>query len=406
MVWVRGRFRRTNSGLMADASSMTRFVRTSAAEQALAAQIRQAVEDAAGGNRLLSRDETRRLPRFAQEAAEAVRAEKPAYARVYVDEVVDRATARAIDAMRQVNPAGGRDGLFLSQAEVRQVAKADPELGTMVRAAYMAGRSGPGQDRAVLDFLQRPGARALLHRRSRFGTTLDPRPGQPDRASVPPSVLDGFDHAHQAEARDVGSAVLKTFPLGGKPVYAVHLSTDGDDGHVELYGAKGEPLVSGRMLADRFLGPDPHFGLSRYAGPLAFSVPVVEGYSEDPERLERGQILSSWRPDATLARGAIEHDGIGVTRFEPDGLRPEHAEVARFVVELMYPRSLKYRADGPGPIDLARNAEIRVGTHTDPRDGQRYVVGDYKDIDDDSHTFYFQRTPRGVLKPMIDQYNN
>lgn len=384
---------------------VTRWVRSGDAERGLSERIRRAVSEAADGNRMLSRAESVQLPGFIREAAEQLRSEKGPNARIFVDEVAKAATAAALAAVRSVNPPGGRDGAFLSQAEIKALSRRDPELGAMVQAGYLAAR-GEDPRKAALEFLVQDGARSLLRGDSRFGQRLDVRPGRAERTEVPAGVQAGFDHMYRAEAMDWGSASLKRFPLGGKPVFALHLGTDGDGGYVEVYDAKGKGVVSGRMVGERFAGPDAYFGLSRHAEGLTWELPTVEGYSEDPDRAAHGQILSTWRPDATVSEGRIEHDRIGVTQFHAPGLGAEQAEIARYVVELMFPRTFTHRRMGSEALDLAGQGTIRVGRHTDPRDGQSYLVGDYVDVDDDSHTFYFQRDPQGLLKPVRDQYNN
>lgn len=376
------------------------------AEGWIEAEVRSQIQRAAGSNQLLSLDETGGLPSFMRIAADELRADKPPHARVYVEEVAARSTARVVHALRALQTSE-RDAQFLSQAEVRALERSEPDMGSLARRAYEAIRgSDESLADAALSFLGRPDARGLLYGFSDFGTRIDARPGQPARECVAPAVLEGFDHAFQAEAQDWGSAVLKRIDVEGQSMLFVHVSTDGDDGHVEVYTDEGVPLVSGRMLVESFVGPDPYFGLSRWAGGLSYSVPSEEGFSEDPERRAAGQILSSWTPVVSLGEGRIEHDRIAVVRFEPAGLEAPYAEVARTVVELMYPRSLQYRADGPGPIPLERNAEIQMGRHVDPRNAEDYIVGAYRDIDDDSYVFYFQRSPSGVLTPRRAQYDN
>lgn len=383
----------------------TRRAEKNDAQRALAALIRSDAERAAGTNDLVSKREAKTLDPFVREAEAEVRAEKPRYGRVTVDEVVDRAMGKAMATWQRFNPPENRrDAKYLSQAEVRQVGAVDPALGALTQRAYGIARDGgiaPGaQLRAQAErFLSQRGAGALLARRSGFGTEISARPGSAARAEVPPSVLEGFDAYYPAEAADLGATTLKTFRLGGQSLYAVHQGTDGDDGYVELFDQAGAPVLSARLDAGDLARVDPFFGLGRHAGPHGRrNVPFEEGLSEDPERLAAGQITSQWRPEAILRGGSIPHDGLSPTGFEPAGdLTPLQRELARFTIEVMYPRSLSIRAEGPGPIDLGRNADIAFGTHIDPRDGREYLVADYRDIDADAATFYFDRSNEGVL---------
>lgn len=410
---------------------MPRRIETESAKEILFQLIRKQVESAAREDRVLVGSERDRLSPFLEGAARSVRDEKSACSVVWVDEVVDRAMEWASIAIESVNPSGGLDGRYLSREEVRMLAKEHPELGKLAWAAYELAQCAPTQ--RIVKFLEQPGVGHLLKRSSRFGTKLDIRLGQPERDQVPVAVQEAFDHAHRAEEADWGSATLTRFPLGGRPVFAVHLATDGDDGHVEVFSERGHPVISGRMHDNSFLGVDDYFGLSRYIGELGFMGPRFQlGLSEDDEREVAGQIPKTWQPEAWLSSGTIGHDGTAITRFEVEGLTaashpfgdyPQlrcppadsgsfsqghsgwHLEVARLVIELMFTRSLQFRADGQKELRLSDHASIAVGKHRDPKTGEQYLVGDYRDIDNDSTTFYFQRSASGVLVPKIIQAN-
>lgn len=391
---------------------MTKPIRTGDAREALEGIIRRETERAAGPNGLLAEKEARGLSPFTARAERAVRADMPKHGRVRPPEVVDRAMTEAMAVWDSFNPPSKpRDAAFLSKAEVEAIAAADPALGELTRAAYLAAGnpSSPEKLARLQAFLTaNPGIGELLSKGSSFGTRIDARPGQPDRAGLPAGVREAFDGFYRAEQADWAGATLKSVRFAGQDLYAVHLKTDGDLGLLELLGPKGEPVLSARLFDDSVARFDETFGLGRHAGSLGHLGPKnAEGYSEDAERLAAGQITSAWTPEWEVPTGQITHDAHGVTGFSTHTpLTPERRELVMTALELMYTRSLQHRANGSDPIQLGSNATLRLGTHTNPNDGKQYLVVDYVDIDDDSRTLYFQRSETGRLHLAIDQYNN
>jgi hypothetical protein len=391
---------------------MTKPIRTGDAREALQGIIRREIEQAAGPNGLLAEKEAKGLSPFVARAEKAVRADMPKHGRVRPPEVVDRAMTEAMATWDAFNPPSKpRDAAFLSKAEVEAIAAADPELGTLTRAAYMAAGSpsSPEKLAKLQAFLvATPGIGDLLSKTSSFGQRLHARPGEADRASLPAGVVEAYDRLDLAEQADWAGVTLKSVRFAGQDLYAVHLGTDGDEGRLELLDPKGEPVLSGRLQAGDWLRTDEFFGLGRHAGSLGLlGATNTEGYSEDDERLAAGQITSAWTPEWTVENGSITHDAWGVTGFATHTpLTPERRELVMASLELMYTRSLQHRANGSDPIDLGSNATLRLGSHTNPNDGKQYLVVDYVDIDDDSRTLYFQRSETGRLHLAIDQYNN
>lgn len=392
---------------------MTTLVQSTDAAAFVSERIKTAVLEAAGSDLQLSPSEAVELPQFIQPDFMVDQCAEPSSQSLSVEEVTGRAIESAISVLHAVNPPDQRGGAILSQKEVAEITKRAPSIGAMFSDAYVHLRSGvrPQPDmieqpsappiEQLLAFLENPGNMIRLSADAEFGTEIDARKNRSGRSGVPPEVLTGFDHAQIAEENDWGAVTLKTFELDGTSLYSIQFSPPDGHGYVELYDSMGVPLVSGRTCGNSFLDPDAEFGLSRYVGELSFIPETTEGYSEDSERFEYGQILSTWQPEATVSTGSISHDGISVTGFSTEEpLSDLFVGLVHFVLTLMYPRSLMNRAEGPGPIDLMRNAIIRIGTHVDPRNGERTETVDYADIDNDSYTFYFQRSANGVLIPV------
>ncbi len=388
---------------------MTERVSTSAAEAALARLISQYAEAAAGTNDLVSRREARSLHPFVRRADDELRADKTQFSRVRVDELAERAKTQALEVWRTFNPPD-RLGQSFTKDELEQVVKADPDLGGLSRAAFFAAGARTTAERTglVRRFLEdNPGAGVLFERRMRFGERIDARVGEQGRRRLPPAVLESFDALFMAERADWGSVTAKAVRLAGFDLFAVHLGTDGDEGLLELYDQSGAPMLSARLWAGQVDRIDEYFGLGRHAGSLSSLLArPAEGLEDPLEREAAGQIPLDWRADAIVNTGTLYHGPKGVTKIDlQPPLTDEQALLARFALEVMYDRSLRYRAEGPGPISFEDNASLALGEHVDPRDGQRYLVADYRDIDNDSRTLYFQRTCAGGLRLAVDQAN-
>jgi hypothetical protein len=68
---------------------------------------------------------------------------------------------------------------------------------------------------------------------------------------LPQEVRDAhaYYHQHYSEA-DIGSARVYRVPAAGKTTYAVRVTTDGDDGYLEVYGERGGLLAAGRTYLE------------------------------------------------------------------------------------------------------------------------------------------------------------
>ncbi len=117
-------------------------VKTSAAQSALAAEIRKNVEDARGPDRLVSRADQAALDPWIAKQADAMRAAKKGM-RITADALIDRSMSEAMKTWDAHNTQGKS---FLSRAEVKSIGVADPGLGILTARAADAvrdGQSGP-----------------------------------------------------------------------------------------------------------------------------------------------------------------------------------------------------------------------------------------------------------------------
>jgi hypothetical protein len=72
-----------------------------------------------------------------------------------------------------------------------------------------------------------------------------------EAATIPPGVRDAYAYyLGTVEAQDWGSVRLYRVPVGDQPVYAVRVTTDGDDGWLELYDEQGTELGVGRTYLE------------------------------------------------------------------------------------------------------------------------------------------------------------
>ncbi|MHC4390731.1 MAG: hypothetical protein ACYS22_05345 [Planctomycetota bacterium] len=86
-----------------------------------------------------------------------------------------------------------------------------------------------------------------------------------DVAGLPASVRESYAYFYtNVEEQDWGSARIYEHELGGEKVYAVTVTTDGDDGYIEAFDAQGEPLLSG-TTGYGATGWDDDFGAVRSA---------------------------------------------------------------------------------------------------------------------------------------------
>lgn len=395
---------------------MTNRVRTQDAQASLRQIIQENAKDAAGNNNVVSKAEAKKLDPFVKREEEKIRAEGGAGTRVKVDALVDRATSDAMEVWDRFNPPGqGLDSALLSQEEVKKIKRADPQLGALTELAMLrAGKRGQDAESVVKDFFNRfDFSNGRLHANSfPGGKRVDARVGQEDRHGLTARVLKSFDYYYRAEAADWASVSLHRGKLGNHDVCAIYMTTDGDDGYLEVLTDDGTPLASARLYAEKMLAWDEFFGRARLAPPLITmeGVKNTDGFSEDAERIAAGQIPSTWAPDVSIAKGTLRHDNNGnLTTVDLSGtsLNQVQQEMAYAALGLIWDASLRHRAQADKPTTIGQGGagDLRLGLFTNPNDGERYLVADWKDVDDDSFTFYFKMSDHG-LKLAIQQYNN
>lgn len=399
---------------------MTR-IKTTDARQALREVMTEKAAEAAGSNNIISKAEAPRLQGFLKRAEEQVRTEGGRGARVSVDAVVDRAAQNAHQVWDRFNPPGrGADSKYLSMGEVAAIQRDDPALGELSKMAYLrAGRAAPtpppvdggveANADAVKAFLGSFDFSDRALRNLPTLTRVDARPGMPGRSEVPATVLAGFDVYERAEQRDWATASLMKGKLGDQDVWALSFTTDGDAAAVEVYSRSGKPLVSARLSDDKLLGWDRFFGRARLEpGLMRLDDPVnEEGMSEPAERAAAGQIPVRWSGEAQLSTGTVTHKNGRLLDIEfPASFTPEQEELATAGMELAWEDVLTHRRWEEEPLQLTGQGTLSVGSFTRPTDGKTYLVADWRDIDDSSHTYYFQRDQNGALQLAIKQFNN
>lgn len=393
---------------------MTRIT-TKDATRAMRDQIRDSAERAADGNTLVSHKEARDLDPFLKRSEEALRAEGGPGTRVKVNALVERASADASLGWEKFNPAGhGVDSAFLSRAERAEIAQDDPQLGALTDLAMLRlGKLPPAdQTAAVRDFFadfdfsdHRLSEGSLLG-----GARVDARPGRPERAQLPQSVLEVFDFYHRAEDADWASVSLQSGTIAGQPVWVSYMTTDGDDEYLEIMDAQGKALASGHLLAGDDLRWDAWPGRVRLANDLAeLSQPRHdEGLSETVEAVAAGQIPPrGWPGEVTIDSGFLYPKDKKLDAIDlPPELQPELRDAATAAFNYLWDAHFVYQ-DPTAPIELgARHAgTMTLGHFTRPDDGQSYLVANWRDVDDASYTFYFKPGPAAPTLSIV-QYNN
>ncbi len=77
------------------------------------------------------------------------------------------------------------------------------------------------------------------------------RVSREDVGKVPEEVREAYAFYYQHfEEADIGSARVYRVPAGKTPTLAVRVLTDGDDGYLEVYDAKGKFLAAGRTYIE------------------------------------------------------------------------------------------------------------------------------------------------------------
>lgn len=400
---------------------MPNRVKTADAQSALRQILAEQAKGAAGSNILVSKTEAKNLNPVLQRADEAIRTEGGKGTRVRVDALVERATVDSEKTWGQFNANNqGRDGVWLSNAEVADIKQADPALGALTELALLRvrGRGTPTPtDPAAATTAVKNAAAALDFDKLRLnglpgGTKIDARPGQAARANVPAGVLASFDHFYRAENADWATVRLFEGKLGGEDVKVLYCTTDGDDEYLEIYKTDGEPMASARLWGGADLVWDDFFGRDKLS-PNMINLDRAgfeDGMSEPAERAAAGQVPSQWKGDVFIDAGKINHLNNHIVSIDVPAnstMSVAQKQVATAGFELIFARSLTHRRDsGNPPIDIARMGSMSVGEFTRPTDGQKYEVAYWKDVDDDTHAYYFQRNPAGDLALKTIQYDN
>ncbi|MFH1808994.1 MAG: hypothetical protein ABIJ09_09635 [Pseudomonadota bacterium] len=393
---------------------MSNRIRTQDARTALRTILDEKTREVAGNNTLVSKIEAKNLDPFLKRAEEALRVEGGKGTRVSVDALTERAMGDAMETWNEFNPPGqGLDSALLAKAELAEIRARDPELGALTELAMLrAGKRGQSAAAVVHDyFASFDFANLNLHDESvPGGQRIDARPGLPGRSGVPQEVLQVFDRYYQAEQADWASVSLHRGTVGGHDVYAIYMSTDGDDAYLETFDRQGSALCSARLQAGELMW-DEFVGRARLAVPILNLSNAVrtEGYSEPAERAAAGQIPVDWAPEVRVDAATIHHRGslLGAIDLDPSKLDEEQRQVAFAGLGLAWERVLQHRPDGDADLQIGPRTQgvLEVGSFDNPVDGQHYLVANWKDIDDGSSTFYFQKTDLG-LELKIDQYNN
>ena len=381
-------------------------IRTDDAHAALRSILQERASEAANGNTIISKAEAKNLDPVLKQAEEQVRAAEGKGSRVTVDEAVNQAADNARAVWNEFSPEGTQDGLWLSKAELDQIADKDPALGELSKLAYLrAGQPPPdvkGAVRGFFDSFDFAGLRTSLP----SGKTIDAREGQAGRAELPASVLVGFDHYARAMDADWATVTAHQAKIDGHDVNVVYMTTDGDDAYLEVTDKDGNGLASAKLMGGELLAWDPFFGRARLSKPLQNldNFKWDEGYSEPAEAAAAGQLPldGSWTPDLVVDSGRIVKAGKVFVGLEGGpAMSLEHAQAAYAAFEHVNDAVFQHQ---DWDIKLPGAGRLRLGTFTRPDDGKTYVVADWKDVDDASFTYYFEKTDAG-LKLAINQYN-
>jgi hypothetical protein len=398
---------------------VTNRIKTTDAQAAFKNIVREKAEGAAGNNTLVSKAEAKTLDPFTKRAEEALRAEGGKGARIHVDALVERANADAMKTWEEFNPPNnGVDSVYLAKAEVKEIKQKDPALGALTDLAMLrAGKRGQDPVAVVKDFFT---TFDFAHRRETNGTLpggkrIDARVGRPDRIGLPGNAHAAFDFFYRVEARDIGGVSLHEGKIGNVEVLAIFVGTDGDDGYFEVMTKAGEYLTSGRLMGEELVAFDSFPGRTRlsplFTATLA-DYKVIEGYSEPADIELHGQVPRDWPADVVIDKALLHHTGAihGLpTDLVTDPsitLTDEQRDVAIAALDFLWSHHLKFASTDMNPVKLAPNwSHLKIGYYDHPIEGERFMVADWRDIDDGSYTLYYRMTDEGP-KLAISQFNN
>ncbi len=393
---------------------MPNRVHTKDAKLALRDILRERAEAGAGGNTLVSRVEAKKLDPVLQRADQEIRRDGGKGTRVHVDALVERATSDSERTWGAFNANNeGRDGVWLSNAEVAAIKQADPALGALTELAMLRvrGRGTPVDPVAAV----KAGVATFDFRAGGFhnagipgGTVLDVRPGHADRSRVPAAVVAAWDSFARGASAGCTTS-LHQGKVGGVDAFVLYTTTDGHDEHLEVFDASGNGLASARLWDGADLRFDPFFGRDRlHARFFALDAPTVEdGMSEAVERAAAGQPPQGWPGDVVINQGEMRSSGGDLREidFGSTALTPAQREVATAALEVLWPTGFQFQADARGAVGIGPRAQgtLAVGNFTRSTDGKSYEVAAWRDVDDNSHVLYFDRTASGALKLATDQ---
>ncbi len=142
---------------------------------------------------------------------------------------------------------------------------------------------------------------------------------------------------------------------------------------------------------------------------------MEDGFSEPDEIAAAGQVPRDWKAAATLSSGTVDYARGTFAGFSSRvKLTPEQRELATAALSVVWERTFQHRIEGqPGAPDTAgslklgdqHQGSLKLGTFKRSDDGKTYLVADWRDIDDNSETLYFERTGSGALRLAIQQIN-
>ena len=113
-------------------------------------------------------------------------------------------------------------------------------------------------------------------------------------------------------------------------------------------------------------------------------------------------------PEAVVNTGTVTHDGNAVVIR---GLNDVGAwqSIAEATIATMWDRSFQHRALGSTPVDIGGNrgmGELQLDKVVDAATGKEGVLAYWKDIDDDSFAWFFEKKNYGTFAELHSVYLN
>ena len=395
---------------------MTTRIRTADAELALRSLIESEVLAASGGNSLVSRAEGLTLSAYVHRVELTLRAEGGSGTRVHVDRLIERAFSDALAVWNRFNPPEATlDHMWLARDELASITRADPELGEITTRALslMSGSTTSADPAALLSAL-----RAEFEALDLFespdppdSTRVDARQGQSGRRGLSAAVTGAFDYYYRVEDRDIGSARLYRMDRSGQRAWAILVSTDGDDGYLELLDSAGAWLAGARTYGGRLVHWDELTRRTRFSRffMMLHGYQREEGLSEEAERAAAGQPPNDWTGDVRITDGSLTPAGrlLGAINTGSAVLNSAQQELACAALDHLWEMLLRYRAPGTTSLLIAANRQgtLALGNFTRPTTGVTYETAYWRDIDDGSFVLYYARDSYGLYLA-IEQFDN